>query len=385
MALLEGLKVCGLLSDQGGCGNYRLFHPLTIARRLGAKVGTYVRINYPELTNFDVVIGQRIVNDQLTKILNVTRAANKLVIVETDDYLHRIPVNNPAYNTYMKGGKPDLGIYAQNLALANGLTVSTPELKEFYSKTNNNIEVVPNLIDFDIREWPDPQFNDGSKPIRVGWTGSSSHIVDIDIIGPVLKEILTKYPSVRYVHYSTDVILEHLLTKYKLPPDQIDFMPPVSFNSHPSNMIHFDIGLAPLDSNEFNRAKSDLKLKEYSAVGVPFVASKLAPYHRYTDQGMDGFTCTNNREWVEAVSLLIEDTQKRKDMADYAYTKAREKCDLTKNFHLWLEAWKRIAINANSNNKPEVVEAKYTKVGRNDPCPCGSGSKYKKCCSPAYG
>jgi SEC-C motif-containing protein len=21
-----------------------------------------------------------------------------------------------------------------------------------------------------------------------------------------------------------------------------------------------------------------------------------------------------------------------------------------------------------------------TKVGRNDPCPCGSGSKYKKCC-----
>jgi uncharacterized protein YecA (UPF0149 family) len=21
-----------------------------------------------------------------------------------------------------------------------------------------------------------------------------------------------------------------------------------------------------------------------------------------------------------------------------------------------------------------------TKVGRNDPCPCGSGKKYKKCC-----
>ena len=24
--------------------------------------------------------------------------------------------------------------------------------------------------------------------------------------------------------------------------------------------------------------------------------------------------------------------------------------------------------------------AKSTKVGRNDPCPCGSGQKYKKCC-----
>ena len=25
------------------------------------------------------------------------------------------------------------------------------------------------------------------------------------------------------------------------------------------------------------------------------------------------------------------------------------------------------------------------KVGRNDPCPCGSGKKYKKCCWPKYG
>ncbi len=26
-----------------------------------------------------------------------------------------------------------------------------------------------------------------------------------------------------------------------------------------------------------------------------------------------------------------------------------------------------------------------TKVGRNEPCPCGSGKKYKKCCAVASG
>jgi preprotein translocase subunit SecA len=31
------------------------------------------------------------------------------------------------------------------------------------------------------------------------------------------------------------------------------------------------------------------------------------------------------------------------------------------------------------NNKRSPVE-KTKKVGRNDPCPCGSGKKYKKCC-----
>jgi len=30
--------------------------------------------------------------------------------------------------------------------------------------------------------------------------------------------------------------------------------------------------------------------------------------------------------------------------------------------------------------KPETFSRKEPKVGRNDPCPCGSGKKFKKCC-----
>ena len=29
-------------------------------------------------------------------------------------------------------------------------------------------------------------------------------------------------------------------------------------------------------------------------------------------------------------------------------------------------------------NPPQIVKSE--KIGRNDPCPCGSGKKYKKCC-----
>ena len=31
-------------------------------------------------------------------------------------------------------------------------------------------------------------------------------------------------------------------------------------------------------------------------------------------------------------------------------------------------------------NKPQTVRRECEKVGRNDPCPCGSGKKYKACC-----
>lgn len=33
-----------------------------------------------------------------------------------------------------------------------------------------------------------------------------------------------------------------------------------------------------------------------------------------------------------------------------------------------------------ANRKPKTVVRKERKVGRNEPCPCGSGKKYKKCC-----
>ncbi|WP_442598519.1 SEC-C metal-binding domain-containing protein [Neobacillus sp. D3-1R] len=53
--------------------------------------------------------------------------------------------------------------------------------------------------------------------------------------------------------------------------------------------------------------------------------------------------------------------------------------------HPYLEEWKRIAEKNEADfakdmerqNQPSSLNPK---VGRNDPCPCGSGKKYKKCC-----
>jgi len=34
---------------------------------------------------------------------------------------------------------------------------------------------------------------------------------------------------------------------------------------------------------------------------------------------------------------------------------------------------------SSGTTEPQTVKRKEAKVGRNDPCPCGSGKKYKKC------
>ena len=41
---------------------------------------------------------------------------------------------------------------------------------------------------------------------------------------------------------------------------------------------------------------------------------------------------------------------------------------------------KYVGGNEPSDKKPDTVRRVDPKVGRNDPCPCGSGQKYKKCC-----
>ncbi len=47
-------------------------------------------------------------------------------------------------------------------------------------------------------------------------------------------------------------------------------------------------------------------------------------------------------------------------------------------------------VDSNKDSRPgqtvkQKTIKKSKKVGRNDPCPCGSGKKYKKCCYPKYG
>ncbi len=44
------------------------------------------------------------------------------------------------------------------------------------------------------------------------------------------------------------------------------------------------------------------------------------------------------------------------------------------------EAQQEAAQTPQGEQKPKTIKLEKPKVGRNDPCPCGSGKKYKKCC-----
>ena len=76
------------------------------------------------------------------------------------------------------------------------------------------------------------------------------------------------------------------------------------------------------------------------------------------------------------IDLVIDFEKLYKKMVEY---KAEHLYTLKQWDNIFDET-KQKALYAEQRNSRTVVKGK--KIGRNDPCPCGSGKKYKKCCMP---
>jgi len=99
---------------------------------------------------------------------------------------------------------------------------------------------------------------------------------------------------------------------------------------------------------------------------------------------MVGFLDGINSSLVEPVNLeeLSEDSEIKLviDFEKLYYNMLDAKADWLYNLPQWdgvLDAERRTEIRKEYNKSKIAVS---NKIGRNDPCPCGSGKKYKKCC-----
>lgn len=96
---------------------------------------------------------------------------------------------------------------------------------------------------------------------------------------------------------------------------------------------------------------------------------------------LDGINSSLNQEYV--MDDLDENSQIKLDIDfEKLYFNMLE---ATAEWLYNLDAWKNILsdekrqeITKNYKRSKIIVHAE--KIGRNDPCPCGSGKKYKKCC-----
>ncbi|HMH06035.1 MAG TPA: DUF1186 domain-containing protein, partial [Terriglobales bacterium] len=129
--------------------------------------------------------------------------------------------------------------------------------------------------------------------------------------------------------------------------------------------------------------------------GLAHVCADLGPQEAIEELGRaytDGLVDTGSIDWQDIEQALALGQQGAMQRARYRDPLI---IDLAKDMG-WMQCfhdeaqqyeWKRDS----GENLVESLSSEYTtapvrrtspKVGRNEPCPCGSGQKFKKCCAP---
>jgi glycosyltransferase involved in cell wall biosynthesis len=68
----------------------------------------------------------------------------------------------------------------------------------------------------------------------------------------------------------------------------------------------FDCALAPLEQNEWNSCKSELKIIEAAAYGLPVIASGVEPYLKHLNNAGVKFCLNTPDEWYKAMKQAME-------------------------------------------------------------------------------
>lgn len=377
--------------DPYACGNYRLNHPLTTLKQQGHHVQRYLvgdpkwKWEYlPDLGQFTHIVAQRQFDLHLLEVLaQVRKKTGCVLLMEVDDNLFRVHPESHAYKVF-KPGSDALRAHEKWLRTCDGLIVTTPDLAGQYSRLTNRVYVVQNYIDFHLRDWDTPVPRDErlvGKTV-IGWAGGSTHAEDDEPLRGVLCGILRDYPDVVLSLCSHPSLMNLIVKRQEVPKERVVFLDPVDFEHYTKIPAQFDIGLAPLRGTLFNRNKSYLKIMEYGARGVPYVASDIAPYRRFHKEtdGIGGFLAEGKSDWDVALRHLIEHPKWRKQRGEDFEALIREQYNLESNIWQWEEVLEQ-SLNRNTVSAWESTE----KPGRNDPCPCGSGLKTKRCCRNAFG
>lgn len=271
----------------------------------------------------------------LYELVKMKVEKNIPLVTEIDDNIINTAHYNPAHAVYGQGSI-FRKLALDQFRMSDAMIVSTPYLAEVYSEFCRNIYVVPNSLDF--RVWDNLKHKRNDGLIRIGWAGGASHDEDLKIIEPVVHAILAKHPTVEFCFVHGIPAFLRNIPRVKAINDftRIDRYPQFLASRG------FDIGIAPLVDNAFNRGKSNLRWLEYSGLKIPTVASNVGHFAETLTQAEDAMLCSTYQDWMDSLSFLISDENARRKLGKAANQKARKDFNVDRNIQLYRAALEEI-------------------------------------------
>lgn len=294
-------------ADQGACGRYRCELPGGALAARGHTVRVNRQLDLRALPETDVVVGQRICKSGPSQLWQAMADSPRkpLMVYELDDDVWALQFerHNPAAREW----GPRLRDVQRNLAVADAVTVTTAALAEVVSAhTSAPVHVVPNAVPDELLDgahvggtppWFDSTY--GDRPL--GWGGSPTHDGDWEHDGvarTVVRWADRSGHALMFLGLGVPEPVSRALANLSVHSRQVtNYLGWTrDWTEYYQRVSRFWVGLAPLAPTTFNRSKSDLKVLEYAALGVPWVASGFGPYAA-TTEARGGIRAHSPVEW----------------------------------------------------------------------------------------
>lgn len=292
----------------------RLVAPLsdeTVAGRLRLTLGA----PGDAVPDCDVCIVQRTALPTVDAVDALVRSLGQIgaaLVVDVDDAFTLIGPDHPEHDLY----RPLNAALDRLVAAAAETWFSTAELADAYAPLGPRSVIVPNAIDPRLwRDWRKPRSRPftGAK-VRMLYMGTHTHGPDFAQIRPALDRLHAERGDV------FDVTLVGIDPHVASAPWLHRLAPPAEAVSYPRfvrwmrEQGPFDLGLAPLADNDFNRCKSDIKALDYAALGLlPLLGD--SPAYR-ADPALARFAAFAGEEgWYDALAAILDDRDGAADRA----------------------------------------------------------------------
>jgi glycosyltransferase involved in cell wall biosynthesis len=304
----------GVVALAGANAHYRAIDPLRAMERRGHEIlwpaDWEANPTVSRLATCDVVHVYRRADDEIRPLLTALVRGGTPITYDNDDDFTSTPKQSPGYKK-MGGfrGQRYFAATVQVGRLARVCTTTTDTLAEKYSGAGvERVEVIPNHLSPDTAR--PRNRHDG---VVIGWIAAAEHRADAAKIriADALERVVARHPDVRVECIGVDLAL----------PERYRHHRDVPFLELPRRIAGFDIGIAPLADIPWNRSRSDIKLKEYAASGVPWLASSVGPYAALGED--QGGRLVADDAWFEALDRLVSNRRERKRLARKAARWAR--------------------------------------------------------------
>ena len=315
---------------------------------------------HPEtVSQADAVLLQREFPENLEvyeQILVRARAEKKPVIYEIDDLLFELPENHLDYATHYYS--PALFAMLRAVIEADLVTTSAAPLQEYLQAFNPKTVLLPNYLDDQLwklrpQENLTGQAGKAENQVIIGYMGTNTHQPDLEIIAPLLAQLLDHYGErLRLRFWSAEppqVLRSHPQVEWK----------PVKLSSYAEFAAYFsqqicDLFVAPLIDTKFNRCKSAIKFLEYSALGIPGVYSRTAPYQAVIEDGQNGFLAGTEQEWKRRLAELIDLAELRARMGAKAMSTVQRDWLLSQHAGEWVSAYQHAYLTAQDETERQA-------------------------------